>query len=187
MIKCESDNTLKLKKKKMTALVDASSAIILYKAHLHLVVCELYNVVMPVSVYGEITENAYPGAKVYQQLLADKKIRVQAPLESPDCILALSGLHALDKGEGDVIELYYAGKGDFIIVDDGAAAKYCTRQLIPFINALLVPVIIRYSGQQNDVYCQTAFDRILRNGRYSRWVINFAEQCERDDLAYFLP
>lgn len=171
----------------MTALLDASSAIILYKANLHLIVCEMYNVVMPVSVYGEITENSYPGAAEYQQLQADRKITVKTPSIATLCQHDLSGLHTLDKGERDVIQLYYAGNGDFIIADDGAAAKYCKREQIRFINALLIPMIIKCTGKQNEVYCRTAFNKIKNLGRYSRWVITFAEQCDRKELSFFLP
>jgi hypothetical protein len=169
----------------MTALVDSSSAIILYKAHLHLVVCRMYNVVLSTSVYAEITGNSYPGAQAYQQLLADKKITLQTPLSSQLAKPTLSSLQSLDEGERDIIELYYAGKGDFVVTDDGAAAKYCKREQIRFINALLIPAIMRYSGQQSDVYCQTAFNKVLNIGRYSQWVINFAEKCKREELSFF--
>jgi len=167
--------------------VDSSSAIILYKANLHLVVCSIYNVVLSTSVYGEITGNSYSGAQAYQQLLADKKITLQTPLTSPIAKPTLSGLRTLDEGERDIIELYYAGKGDFVVTDDGAAAKYCRREQVRFINTLLIPVIMRYSGQQNEDYCKTAFNKILSIGRYSQWVVNFAEKCNREELSFFLP
>lgn len=178
---------LRQRKKKMTALVDSSSAIILYKAHLHLIVCTMYNVVLSTSVYTEITENSYPGAQAYQQLLADKKISIQTPLISAIRKPGLSSLHKLDEGERDVLALYYAGQGDFVVTDDGAAARYCRREQIHFINALLIPAIIRYSDQQNDVYCNTAFNTVLHIGRYSGWVSNFAENCTREELSFFLP
>jgi hypothetical protein len=84
-------NTLRQRKNKLTALVDSSSAIILYKANMHLVVCTMYNVVLSTSVYAEITGNSYPGAQAYQQLLADKKLTLQTPLISPLRKPALSG------------------------------------------------------------------------------------------------
>lgn len=166
--------------------MDASSAIILYKANLHLIVCEMYKVVMPTSVYDEITGNFLPGAEAYQQLLAEKKFTIQVPCDSTHQNPALPDILTLDKGERDVIELYYAGNGDFIITDDGAAAKYCKREQIRFINALLIPPILRFSGEKNNAYCQTAFNTIKSIGRYSRWVINYAEKCEKEDLSFFL-
>ena len=171
----------------MTALMDASSAIILYKANLHLIVCEMYNVLISRSVYDEITGNSYPGAKAYQQLLADQKITIQKPYIATLCKPDLSSLHTLDKGERDILQLYYAGNGDFIITDDGATAKYCKREQIRFINALLIPTIIRCTGRKSDVYCHTAFNKVMSIGRYSRWVINFAEKCQKEELSFFLP
>ena len=171
----------------MTALVDASSAIILYKANLHLIVCEMYNVVISTSVYDEITGNSYPGAKAYQQLAADQKVTVQKPCLAALCKPGLSILYTLDKGERDILQLYYAGNGDFIITDDGATARYCKREQIRFINALLIPTIIRCTGRKSDVYCHTAFNKVMSIGRYSRWVINFAEKCQKEELSFFLP
>ncbi len=170
----------------MKALVDASSAIILCKANLHLIVSEMYNVVMSKSVYDEITGNSYPGAEEYKQLLADNKITIPAPLSVTNHESA-SGLYNLGQGERDIIQLYYAGHGDFVITDDGAAAKYCKREQIPFINALLIPMVIKCTGKQSDAYCLSKFNKVLNIGRYSRWVINFAEKCERKELFFFLP
>jgi len=176
-----------MKKKAMTALVDASSAILLCKANLHLFVTEMYNVVMSQSVYEEITDNSLPGAVEYQQLVADNRITVQAPpaVESSRAISPV--LRKLGQGEHDIIQLYYAGRGDFIMTDDGAAARYCKSEQIRFINALLIPMVIKCAGQQSDAYCQAAFDRVMNIGRYSNWVINYAEKCEREELSFFLP
>jgi predicted nucleic acid-binding protein len=176
-----------MKRKVLTVLMDASSAIILYKANLHHIVPELYNVVISRSVYDEITNNSYPGAIEYQQLVADNNIMVQTPPVAEVNKLLPSGLHRLEQGEHDIVLLYYAGYGDFILTDDGVAAKYCKSKGVPFINSLLVPVIIKCSGNKSDTYCQAAFDSIVHIGRYSEWVIHFAERCERDELTYFLP
>ncbi len=170
----------------MTALVDASSAIILCKANLHLIVSEMYNVVMSKSVYDEITGNFYPGAEEYQQLLADNRVTIQAPLTTTHRPIS-HGLHNLGQGEHDIIQLYYAGYGDFIMTDDGAAARYCKREQVRFINSLLIPMIIKCTGKQSDAYCRAAFNKVMNTGRYSRWVINFAEKCKREELSFFLP
>ncbi len=166
--------------------MDASSAILLCRADLHRIVSEMYNVVMSQSVYDEITDNSYPGAREYQELLANNKITVQVPIAGGVPDSDSLGLHKLGQGEHDIIRLYYAGYGDFIMTDDGAAARYCKSEQIRFINALLIPMIIKCTGQQSDAYCQAAFDRVLSVGRYSNWVIDFAEKCEREELSYYL-
>ncbi len=174
-------NTLK------TALLDASSAIILCKSDLHIAVVEMYNVVMPGSVYQEITGNSYPCAEEYRQLLLDKKITIKDPIPDIENNSDKQGFHNLGQGEHDAIQLYYVGQGDFVVTDDGVAAKYCKREQIPFINALLVPVILAFAGMQGDDYCRKARERIIDISRYSPWVIDFAEGCEREELLNFIP
>ena len=170
----------------MTALVDASSAIILCKANLHCIVCEMYNVVMPRSVYDEITGNFYPGAEEYQQLVVDSKLTIQSfpsatPSESTSC-----NLKNLGQGEHDIIQLYLAGYGDFIIIDDGAAAKYCRGERIPFVNALLIPKIMQCTGQYSNANCLASFKKIKSIGRYSSGIIDFAEKSGKEELSFFL-
>jgi predicted nucleic acid-binding protein len=167
-----------------TAIMDASSAIILDKADLHLRVAEMYNVVMPESVYCEITGNAYPAAEKYKRLLTDKKITVQ---KIDPGITDQPGMVKLDQGEYDVLRLYYAGYGDFVITDDGAAARYCKRENIPFINALLVPLILSFTDTMRKNKYNQAYRKILAIGRYSSAVISFADRCDRDKLLNFMP
>lgn len=175
------------KRKRLTALLDASSAIILYKADLHIIVCEMYKAVMSLSVYDEVTGNACPGAKAYQHLLVDKKLTLQRPAIAPSGDGDVSRLLALHKGERDLIQLYNSGYGDFVITDDGDAARYCRREQVPFINALLIPVILSYTDIKSVAYCQTAFNKVKNTGRYSHWVINLAEKCHSHEMAFFFP
>ena len=170
-----------------TALMDASSAIILCKAGLHKVVAEMYNVVMPGSVYKEITANSYPGAEEYRQLMAGKKITLKEPLPDTANEPVRPGLNSLDRGEHDVLQLYYAGQGNFIVTDDGAAAKYCKRERIPFVNALLVPVILGFAKIKDEYFCRESMKKIIEIGRYSPGIISFAEKCETEDLSFFIP
>jgi len=167
--------------------MDASSAIILYKAGLHEVVTKMYNVVMPRSVYMEITGSSYPGAEEYQVLLADSKISVMENETSSTETFERTNLNTLDKGEHDTIRLYYAKQGDFVITDDGAAAKYCIRESIPFINALLIPAIMSFAKLKSATFCQKSMKRIITIGRYSSEVITFAQNCKKADLSAFIP
>ena len=178
---------MKHSKQMLTALMDASSAIILYKAGLHRFVCEVYNVIMPISVYREIAGNFHPGSDIYRQLHTDKKITIQALDPVIDGQPATPGLSDLDRGERDVVYLYFAGNCDFIITDDGGAAQYCQREKIPFINALLIPLVLKYAMNQTDFHSQEAFEKVRKHGRYSQWVIDFAQRCERKHLSFFLP
>lgn len=167
--------------------MDASSAIILCKANLHLIVAEMYDVVLPQSAYNEITGNSLTGADEYKQLLADNLISIQSPLPVSSYESASPRLNSLGQGEYDSIQLYHAGYGDFVITDDGAAAKYCKQEQIRFINALLIPKILECIGKPSDTFCLAAFDAVTRIGRYSQWVIDFAKNCGKEELAFFLP
>ena len=172
---------------KKTALLDSSSAIILFKADFHIQLTEMYDVVMPRSVYEEITTNFFPGAKEYRQLFADNKITLKEYRPTAVTVLDRPGLNRLDIGEHDVIQLYYAGLGNFVVTDDGSAARYCKREQIPFINALLVPIILGFAGIKDKVFCRKSFDQIIEIGRYSPDIITFAEKSTRDELSIFLP
>jgi len=166
-----------------TAIMDASSAIILYKAELHALPVEMYDIVLPASVYREITENRHEGAEEYKQLAAGRKLKVaESPIfpEKP-------GMKGLDTGERDVIGLFHSGLGEFIITDDGPAARYCKREGVPFINALLVPVILRFALLRDDDFCCRAMEKIIASGRYSGEVKRYARECSREAIAFALP
>ena len=141
---------------------------------------------MPRSVYDEITGNSYPGAKEYQQLLVDNKLIIQSFQMVTRKESATSNLKNLGQGEYDVIQLYDAGYGDFIIIDDGAAAKYCKGEQIPFVNALLIPKIMQYSGKYSNAYCLSSLNKIKSVARYSSRIIDFAEKSGKEDLSFFL-
>ena len=118
-------------------------------------------------------------------MLADSKITITA-LDSVVCQHQdTSALQNLGLGESDIIQLYTAGCGDFVVTDDGAAAKYCTRQNIRFINALLIPMLLKCTGKRSDAYCLRKFDEIVNIGRYSQWVVEYAAQCGEEELAFF--
>ena len=166
-----------------TAIMDASSAIILCKSGLHSFLAGIYDIVLSESVYREITVKSYAGSEEYKQMVARGEIRVQSdPVrqERP-------GMAGLDNGESAAIHLFYAGQGDFIITDDGPAARYCKKEGIPFINALLFPMVLQFAGIRDDNFRRISMTRIIATGRYSRQVIASAEECRKEDLAFALP
>jgi len=163
--------------------MDASSAIILCKAGLHILLPEIYDIVLPESVYREITAKPYSGSDEYKQLVAGQHVRVQGTPDQQE----RPGMAGLDTGEYDTILLFYAGLGDFIITDDGPAARYCKKEGIPFINALLFPVVLRLAQIKDDDYCRKSMEIIIEEGRYSQQVITFAGQCRIESIAFAIP
>ncbi len=165
------------------AIIDTSSAIILYKAGLHILLTEVYDIVLPESVFAEITACPYDGSREYKQLAAEQKIRIlNRPHREKRCITT-----GLDRGENDLIQFFYAGTGNFVIIDDGPAARYCTRQGVPFINALLFPVILRIARLQGEMFCRRAMEKVIEAGRYSQKIIDYAASCQTADIAFAIP
>lgn len=165
------------------AILDASSAILLYKVGLHYQLAEMYDVVLSESVYREITANRYAGAAEYTALSTGQKIRIMANPQIPDGL----GKTGLDAGETDTIHLFISGKGDFIITDDGPAARFCSRQGIPFINALLFPVVMQFSDKVDELGCRKLMEKIIAVGRYLEKVIAYARNCPREAIDFALP
>ena len=97
------------------------------------------------------------------------------------------GMGGFGAGEYDTIQLFYNGMGNFIITDDGSAARYCTGEGIPFINALLFPVVLGVAGIKNDGYCQQAMEKIIEHGHYSPEIVDYARNCDADTIQFALP
>jgi predicted nucleic acid-binding protein len=126
-----------------SVLVDASSAILLYKSGIFKRLLAIYHVLIATSVHEEITRKGYPGAEVFEACVRDNNCRVlkKEDYTKKGARLQLENL-SLGRGEKDTISLYLEGAGDFIIIDDGRGAGYCKKQQIPYINALLFPRIL---------------------------------------------
>ena len=176
--------TLMPKKK---AILDASSAIILYKADLHTITADLYNLLMVPSVVDEVTQKNYPGAGAYQQLIAAHRITTAHSVEKVPQQKDSKRLTTLDPGEKDSIRMLLNGTGDFLITDDGDAAKFCRQTSLPFINALLIPTILTVIEPEKADHWHLCGNRVMTIGRYSEWVINYARNCSKNELSHFLP
>ena len=167
---------------------DASSAILLFKAGLLSLFLENYHLDLARSVFRELTQPGYPGADTFLEL----ENRVRDVAESDVPASWLEPARSLDRGEKETIFLYaktrhLPGKTNgFILVDDGPAARFCKTRDLAFINALLVPKLLCFSGQMNETACQESMDRLCRLGRYSDRIIRLAHGFSRTDLEYFI-
>lgn len=174
----------KLQKK---ILLDASSAILFAKADFHIIVALNYSVLMSESVFAEITRKRLPGSREYEKLEYEELLIVLPRQESAPIKDVDIALHKLDHGEYDTIRLFFAGHGDFVVTDDGAAAKYCLNKNIPFVNSLLMLRILFQSGKIENSTYKTGFRKILSLGRYSEKIIRYARSCPEQELSFFLP
>jgi len=165
------------------AAIDASSAILLYKAALFEATASAYSLILAPAVYGEIPPPGYPGSSHFSAALRSGTVEVVDPG-------AVRGEHvpaaALGEGESGTIGLFSAGVAEFVILDDGPAASYCAREGVPYVNALLVPRLLHFLGRLDDGEREKKVGEITMIGRYSRRIIDFARRCGREDLAPFL-
>lgn len=165
-----------------TAVIDASSSILLYKAGLFQALVKHYHVLMPPSVYAEITVPDYPGAGTFESCRDRALIRIVSPPPDRGRDPLLS---AMGRGEADSIRLFTVLPQGFVIMDDGKGARFCRDHGIPYINALLVPKILFFSGQLPQPEYRRATETLSRLGRYSAFILTFARTCTFEDVARF--
>ncbi|MBI9084158.1 MAG: hypothetical protein JEZ11_11215 [Desulfobacterales bacterium] len=169
-------------KKPRRVVIDASSAILLFKAGLLDLLTRVYRIVMTPSVLDETTRPGYPGARLVESLRSAGAIVILASKPAD-----VDGLPTLGRGERDTIGAFLQGAADFVIIDDGKGAGFCRDHAIPYINALLVPRILVLSGQMSPRDGRKHTEAILAVGRYSPQIANYAATCPPEVLDFFLP
>jgi hypothetical protein len=175
------------RRSKKDALIDASSAILLYKAELLRIACAAYRLMMTPSVYSETTVPEQPGAKTMRTLI-QKEDGITLLSDPMDVCPThkTTGMDRLHRGERDTLLHYLNGNARFVIIDDGKGVQVCRRLQIPHVNALLFPFLLYYFGFLSKKEAEHNFKRIQRMGRYSTEVIQWAAHCTRTELGYFL-
>lgn len=146
-----------------------------------------YCIVMSDSVFDEITRKRLPGSDEYRKLLLKKQLKVFPVSSPPSRSAADNSLQRLDRGERDTLFLYQEGYGDFVITDDGAAARFCLSNKVPFVNSLLLLRILHHSGTIDDSSYETGFKSLLAQGRYSEKVKEYSRSCPDSELLFFFP
>jgi predicted nucleic acid-binding protein len=170
------------------SILDASSAILLFKVDLLKELTDVYHVFVTRSVLQELTRRNHQGADTFQRFTSLKKIRI-IDLENVllKCKTSGDSLCFLDKGELDTIKCFGAGDHDFIITDDGRAARYCKKNGLPFINALLFPRLLYFADLISWQESNNKTDAIIRIGRYSTEVIEWPRNCQKESLSFAMP
>lgn len=166
-----------------TAVVDASSAILLFKAGLFDRLAATYAVVFPGAVYVELTAEGYPGAAEFRRATERQKVAVRAAPDRPPPPEA-AALHA---GEREALLVFLSGTGDFLVLDDRRAARACAALSLPFINALLFPRVLWLSGRMAHGGFRKAAARVAAAGRYGAEIRARAQGLGREALTPFLP
>jgi hypothetical protein len=170
---------------KKSILIDASSAILLFKSGWMAPLMENYRVGTGPEAFREMTVADYPGASAFRQWQQEKRL-VLHPQCPPEVSIG-TNRPGLDPGERECITLFLNGTGAFVVIDDGPGAAFCRREAIPYVNALLIPRLLSHASTTVREDVQTAMQRIYASGRYAPWVLEYALTCPPEDLAFFLP
>jgi len=168
-------------------LMDASSAIILFKCLFFELVAEYFRLIMAESAYLEVTPEGCDGADMFCRYRMEESIKIQGlpgTIQHPG--RQFQPVKGLGAGERDTILLYQAGIGDLVLLDDGKGALYCRNNDIPFVNSLLVPRVLHLGGLIDIEERDRAMKRIMAYGRYSYKIIEYAYGCGDEKLASFL-
>jgi len=172
---------------KKSVALDSSSAILLYKCSLMDNLLKSYHIIIPQSVYHELTDNQHPGSNTFENFVKDKRLYIQ---ENSSEHAIHSDYHQnttkLGPGERDAIFLLLQDKADFIIVDDGKAASFLRDYNHPYICALLLPKIFYFSGILDKKTSLEYMEQLTETGRYSEIIIHTACRLTRNDLEDFL-
>jgi hypothetical protein len=170
------------------ALLDASSAILLYKTGLLHDLVAVYQIHVTRSVLEELTGRSRPGAATFARCIDENTLSViSMENEEANYKGVESEMKTLGKGELDTIRCLEAGMGDFIITDDGKAARYCKNKTLPFINALLFPRLLYFAGIFSLHESVMKMEAIRRIGRYSPQITAWASNCAKEALDFAIP
>jgi hypothetical protein len=178
----ESDNT-----EAARAIIDASSAILLYKSGLIDISCAMFQLLMTRSVFEEVTVPGQVGADGIGDLAGGQPgiIVLDNPRENVSNRPA-ADIGRLHRGERDTLAHYLNGVARFVIIDDGKAVRVCRRHGIPHVNALLFPKLLYFAKRLPADQADGFFFRLCSLGRYSDKVIDWAKDCGAGQLDFFL-
>ncbi len=164
---------------------DASSAILLEKTGVFDAFSKTFRIIFSASVFTEITRPGYPGADFFMVAFDNNVFDVVSYSETilfPCC----PGKQEMDLGERETLCLFLEKKQGYLLIDDGRAARWCRDKGLPFINALLVPKILWYTGLMGQEDCLSKMEFLCRTGRYSQKIKDLAFSFEEKDLSFFI-
>lgn len=170
----------------LPVFTDASSAILLQKAGLFDLFSKAFRVVFAQSVFQEITRAGYFGADFFLTVSARGQVSVAALSETsrPE---ENQQKRAMGHGEWDTLCLFMKNKTGFVLMDDKKGARWCMGHGLPFINALLVPKILCYTGLMDEAACKHSMEYLCKTGRYGQNIIAIAYGLSKNDLLTFIP
>lgn len=166
------------------AFIDASSAILLYKADIFEAVANAYKLFVVPAVYKEVTVSGRAGSEFFKSFFKDGCVTPRAGGLSVDGDLLFG--RSLDDGERETLHAFLTLGADFIIIDDRKGAQCCQDLNLPYVNALLCPKLLYLEGVLTAEAYRAAADILIDTGHYSKFVIDYARNCGIKVLTPFL-
>ena len=151
-------------------IVDSSALILLAKCGLLRIICDLFEVIAPSSVMGEVASKEmitrYPDTALINDLASEKKIKIQDH-KSIGFHLPLS----LHKGEKDAILLAMEIKNSILATDDGKAIKAARFLRVPFIISPKIVIELYKLQKITFKLARESIEKLNTIGRYSPDII----------------
>jgi len=74
-----------------------------------------------------------------------------------------------------------------VVIDDGRGAGFCRDFRIPYINSLLVARVLFLYRRISETAFRSKVEMLVRLGRYSQKIIDYALMCPAKELSLFMP
>jgi predicted nucleic acid-binding protein len=151
-------------------ITDSSVLILLAKCGLLKTLCDSYRVLAPSSVIDEVAsyelQKQYPDAKAIDELVTNRKLKVQNP-ENRNFVFPVS----LDQGEKDAILLARETKRPLFATDDHKTIKTAKFLNLPFIITPRIVIDLFNSKKISRKQARQAIEKLRVIGRYSPDII----------------
>jgi predicted nucleic acid-binding protein len=146
-------------------IADSSALILLAKCGLLEVVCDLFKVIVPLSVIKEVASDElvriYPDAAFISKLVSNNAMRVRSSVKKKQTLPI-----TMHQGEEDAIMLAAVTKDALFASDDGKAIKAAKFLNVPFA---ISPKLVVALYKLQKIYFRKARDSLEKLGKIGRY------------------
>lgn len=160
-----------------TVLADSGSLILLQKAGLLTPWLKTFSTGVTKTVWEEIQRGSHADQEEMEEA---RRQGLLAMLAEEPFSLKVPG--HLGRGELSLLGLYERNKGSVLLVDDGPMARFCRRQSLRFISAILAPVYLHRGKVLGLSEARGYLDALKKIGRYKKEIVFFAQGFPEETL-----
>ncbi len=161
---------------KNTIAADASSLLYLLRLDVLSAYCNHKNMLVPRTVFDELTVPGKRGAEIFLQLTKDSVLAV-ADTNGSHAVGGTS--KKLSEADRSVIQLYQTGRPHAVLTDDGALCRYCRRRRIPYINTPMALFSLAYNKCIQRAVYYKLLEKSYQEGRYAPFVKRYMNALNR--------